>query len=272
MYEAYWQFTRSPFDQHIDSRGCFRSDSHQACLLKLHYLVENQKGAGLLVGGTGVGKSALLQVLAHELDDSFRPFVHVTFPQLAPAELLAYLAVELGADPEAVGHEHGRLDCTIRQLERQFAEHNAHRRSPVLVIDEAHLIDDVQVFQTLQLLLNLQQKGADFSLILAGQRELLAKVRRIAPLDERLAVKCQLQSLNAEETTAYIQWRLELAGAREPIFSAEALEAVFEQSGGVPRRINHLCDMALLVGYADESATVSAAQVEAVCEEMLVAD
>jgi type II secretory pathway predicted ATPase ExeA len=267
MYERFWQLDRNPFDNEADLGGFFRSETHQATLLKLRYLIENAKGAGLLVGGTGCGKTYLTQVLAQQLGDSHGPFIHLVFPQMSASELLSYLAVELGADATSVSA--GGLDRTIREIDQVLKKFGEHERHPVIVIDEAHLIEDVQVFQALRLLLNFQQhKKCRFSLIFVGQRELLHTVRRIGQLDERLAVKCLLRPLSPDETTAYVSHRLEAAGAPRPIFEPAAMQPLYELSGGVPRRINRLCDLALLVGFADESHAISAEQVEAVAEEL----
>ena len=275
MYERYWQLDRNPFDDDSDLRGFFRSETHQATLLKLRYVIENGKGTGLLAGGTGFGKSYLLQVLKQQLAESHGPFVHLVFPQLTSAELLAYLAVELGADESSVGRGAGGLDRTVREIDQRLRKFGEEGRHPVIVVDEAHLIDDMQVFHALRLLLNFQQpKKCSFSLIFAGQHELLNTIRRLGQLEERLSVKCLLRSLSAEETTAYISCRLEAAGATRPIFDPAAMQPLYELSGGVPRRINRICDLALLVGFADESASISPEQVEAVAEELtaVVAD
>lgn len=268
MYERYWQLERNPFDD-SDLRGFFRSETHQATLLKLRYLVENGKGTGLLVGGTGFGKTYLTQALAAELGESHGPFIHLVFPQLTPAELLAYLAAELGAaDPET---RHAGLDRVVRDIEQRLHELTEAGRHPVIIVDEAHLIEDVAVFQALRLLLNFQNQKCRFSLIFSGQHELLNTVRRLGQLDERVAVKCLLRALSREETAGYVSCRLEAAGATREIFQPEATAPLHQLSGGVPRRINRLCDLALLVGFADESRTISPEQVEAVSEELTAA-
>jgi general secretion pathway protein A len=270
MYEGYWQLDHNPFDDDADLRGFFRSATHQATLLKLRYLIENGKGTGLLTGNTGSGKSYLIQVLCRQLAEPFGPFVHLVFPQMSAPELLAWLAVELGATDESGGRDADRLDRTIRQIDGRLRQLGEKGRHPVIIVDEAHLIEDVQVFQALRLLLNFpQQNGCRFSLIFAGQNELLNTVRRLGQLEERLAVKCLLRPLSSEETTSYVSCRLEAAGANRPIFAPEAMQPLYELSGGIPRRINRLCDMALLVGFADESEQISAEQVEAVAEELV---
>jgi type II secretory pathway predicted ATPase ExeA len=254
MYESYWQLTRQPV------------------LLKLRYLVENRKGLGLLAGAGGTGKTLLARMLVEQLADTQGPFVHLVFPRLAPQEILAYLAVQLGADPKLVGSDQGGLDRTILEIERVLAGFDEKQKHPVVFIDEAHLIEDVAVFQALRLLLNLlPQQRTPLSLLFVGQPELINIIRRIGPLEERLAFSCILRPLTFEETEGYVMHRIEAAGNRRRIFSQDALESLFELSSGIPRRINRICDLALLVGYADDATTIGAEQIEAVCEELTTA-
>jgi len=268
MYERFWQLNCNPFENDADQRSFFPSATHQATLLKLRYLVENGKGCGLLAGGTGFGKSYLLQVLSRQIGEAHGPFVHLVFPQMSPGELLNYLAVELGSALDA-GNLEPPIDRTVREIEQRLRKFTAEGRHPVIVVDEAHLIEDMQVFQALRLLLNFQQpEKCRFSLIFAGQNDLLNTVRRLGQLEERLSVKCLLRPLSSEETVGYVSCRLEAAGAIRPIFDPAAMQPLHELSGGVPRRINRLCDLALLVGFADESSTISASQIEAVAEEL----
>src|SRR5690606_26078842 len=98
-------------------------------------------------------------------------------------ELLAYIALELGADESEVGRGEAGVDLTVRAIERQLIEHSRLGNHPLLIIDEAHLIDSPRVFLALQLLLNFQGRGCEFSMIFAGERTLLAQVRRIAQLE-----------------------------------------------------------------------------------------
>lgn len=269
MYERYWRLDFNPFENDSDPNALFRSETHQSALLKLRYLIENRKGAGVLAGGTGLGKSYLARALIRQLDESCGPCVHLVYPQMSPSELLAYLAVELGADPRSVGSETGGLDRTVREIQALLARYTEQDRHPVVIVDEAHLIEELQVFQALRLLLNFQRNQRhQFSLIFIGQNELLQTVRRLGQLEERLSVKCMLRPLNEQETAEYVNCRLKAAGAQRELFDEGALRPLYELSAGVPRRINRLCDMALLVGFADESERISAEQVEAVAEEL----
>lgn len=268
MYEAYWNLQQNPFEGSPDAKFFYASETHQAALLKLRYLVENRKGAGLLIGGGGYGKSFLLQVLAQELGEEFGPVVPVLFPQMSAPELLAYIAAELGAKSDNP-HEVPSLDRTIRRIQDILALYAEQKRHPVIAIEEAHLIDDPQVFQALRLLLNFQPRyGGAFTLILSGQRDLLSRIRRLPQLEERLTVKCLLRPLSYEETLGYVTHRLQVAGVDESPFEPSTFDTLYELSGGIPRRINRLCDLALLVGFADSSTSITPGQLEAVSEEL----
>src|SRR6267378_3511350 len=96
MYKAYWQLHARPFENCADPRFYYPSEVHQGALLKLRYAVENVRGAALLAGESGSGKTLLINSLRKQLSERFRPFVHLVFPQMTPRELLAFLAHELG--------------------------------------------------------------------------------------------------------------------------------------------------------------------------------
>lgn len=268
MYESYWNLKQNPFDTFPEEKYFYESETHQAALLKLRYLIENRKGAGLLVGGGGYGKSFLLHVLAQQLEEQHGPVVPVLFPQMSPAELLAYIASELGAETDE-DREPASVDRTIRKIQEVLVRFAERKRHPVIAIEEAHLIDNPQVFQALRLLLNFQpQHGGAFTLILSGQRDVLSRIRRLPQLEERLTVKCLLRPLSYEETLGYVTHRLQVAGLEQAPLEPSAFDTLFELSGGIPRRINRLCDLAFLVGYADGTTSITSSQLESVSEEL----
>ncbi len=266
MYNAYWQLNARPFDNGADSRFYYPSEVHQGALLKLRYIVENQRGAALLAGPAGSGKTLIVQSLARQLDDRYTPFVHVVFPQMSVRELLAYLAGEMGAltSPSTSVP----IDESVRRLQHFLAENTRRGHKAVVAIDEAHLLVDCEALDTLRLLLNLEG-GADLTLLLVGQTQLLPALERLPALEARLGVKCLLRPFNLEETVSYVSHRLTAAGANHEIFTSEALGTLYELTGGNPRRINRLCDLALLIGYAEEQVRINAHQIEAVCNELV---
>jgi type II secretory pathway predicted ATPase ExeA len=268
MYEAYWQFNHKPFDQAHDEQSYYPAEAHRAVMLQLRYAIENRGGAAMLVGPGGSGKTLLVQRLKQGLAESFAPFVHLVFPQLDTENLLAYLADELGAPP-AEGHG---ANANVRRIQSFLAKNAAEGRHAVVVVDEAHLIEDSRTFEALRLLLNFQTEGRPaLTLLLAGQPPLLSAVSRMPQLEDRLAVKCVLRPLTADETAGYVQHRLTAAGTPQTVFNAQALDTLYYESQGLPRRINRLCDLALLIGYAEEQPAIGAEQIDAVSRELTVA-
>jgi len=268
MYEAYWQLHSRPFENCADARFYYPSEVHQGALLKLRYAVENHRGAALLAGAAGVGKTLLVNSLKQQLGTSFSPFVHVVFPRMSQRELLAYLAAELGASTD--GAAAATVDESVRRLKQFFVDNARRECHAVVAIDECHLLLDTDALETLQLLLNFEtETQSALTLILAGQPQVLPALSRLPGLETRLGVKCLLRPLNLEETSSYVNHRMTAAGAAREIFTADALTALHGLTGGNPRRVNRLCDLALLIGYAEEQMRINAPQVEAVSNELV---
>ncbi|MGD9721760.1 MAG: ExeA family protein [Pirellulales bacterium] len=268
MYKAYWQLHSRPFDTVTDPRFYYPSEAHQGALLKLRYVVENDRGAALLAGGAGSGKTLILGALKRQLDDRFGPFVHVVFPQMSTRELLAYLAGEMGA--LASSSTTAPIDESVRCMQHFLADNARRGYQAVVAIDEAHLLLESDALDTLRLLTNLEGSGKPaLTLILVGQPQLLPALERMPALEARLGVKCLLRPFNLEETVSYVSHRLTAAGATHEIFTSEALSTLYQLTGGNPRRINRLCDLALLIGYAEEQVRINAHQIEAVSEELV---
>ncbi|MGE0610364.1 MAG: ExeA family protein [Pirellulales bacterium] len=161
---------------------------------------------------------------------------------------------------------------SVRRLQSFLTDNAQQGRHAVLVVDEAHLIDDVATLEALRLMLNFEVNSQPcLTLLLLGQSPLLSMIGRCQPLEERLSVKCVLRPLTLDETAAYVNHRLAAAGVPHPVFDAAAMLALHEQSRGIPRRINRLCDLALLVGYADEQPAIGSHQIESVSRELTVA-
>jgi general secretion pathway protein A len=266
MYESYWQLDAKPFDPATDARFHYPTQGQHGAQLKLRYAIESRRSAAVLAGAAGLGKTLVAQSLLAQLNDGFMPRVHLLFPQLPPDQLVHYLADQI------TGQRAPRetIEQSIRRLEHCLRDNAAAGKHALVVIDEAHLLAETGGLETLRLLLNVEAEAQPVATyLLVGQTALMVAIDRMPEFEERLAVKCLLRRLSLEETMAYVQHRLTAAGARRPIFSDGALEAVHELSQGVPRRINRLCDLALVVGFAEESERLGRSQVEAVAEELL---
>lgn len=268
MYESYWQLERKPFDNNSDPRFYFPDESRQAALLKLRYAIENRRGGALLAGPSGTGKTLVVGMLRAMLGEGFAPFIHLVFPQMSAEQLLAYLAGELTGSGDL--EDTPCVQQSIRQIERYLTENTEHGRHAVIVVDEAHLLGDARTLEAMRLLLNFELAGRPaLTLLLVGQTAILPVMDRMPPLEERLGVKCLLRPFTVQETADYVQHRLQVAGVQRPLFEPEALETLHQLTHGVPRRINRLCDLVLLIGYAEERRTIDAAQLEAVNQELV---
>ena len=268
MYESYWRLQARPFEPSSDPRFYFPSESHQAALLKLRYAIEHRRAAALVTAPAGVGKTMLVQQLLAQLPDAFQPQVNLVFPQMPADQLLAYLAAELTGESPT---ETPAIERSVRRVVAKLTENAAAGRHAVVVIDEAHLLRDLDVLEAVRLLLNFEYQGYPMlTMLLVGQPSMLPTLHRLPELDDRLDVKCVVPRLTLEETMAYITHRLHAAGAMRPIFYPDALEALHDLAQGVPRRLNRLADLALLIGFAQELNAIRAPQIEAVAEELLI--
>lgn len=269
MYEAYWKLSDNPFHPRQGTESWFASETHQAALLKLRYVVEHRKGLGCVIGPNGVGKSFLARTISAQPGDGSGPAVHITWPRMSPVELLAYLGREWGLN--TLGDDPVPADRLIAALRRRLAEFADAGQHPIVLVDDAHLIEATDVLQSLRQLVHLRGRSeADCTVILFGQPDLLPRIRRIADLDDRVAVKCLIRPFTPAETQGYVESRMAAVGRDDtnPVFMGDAYDVIHERSGGLPRRINRVCDLALLVGYADDLPRIDANHIDAVAEEL----
>lgn len=265
MYEAHWKLSQRPFEDGALPEFYFPGETHETALLKLRYLIAQRKGIGVIAGEHGLGKSYLTHVLEHESrNEECGPFLRLVFPQLSPAATLAYFASRLGCSVTARDPE----DVVLRAMELQLESMQDHRQHPVFIVDDAHLLE-VSHLNLLRQLLNLREnRRSDFSMILCGRTELIARLHRVAGLDQRIVVRAALESLKRHEILPYLQQRLAVAGRNDSLFDAQAVQSIWELSQGIPRRINQLCDLALLVGYVDELTAIHRVEIEAAADEI----
>lgn len=266
MYTQHWKLIKRPFENRCDSQFYYPAELHQAALLKLHYTIENRRAAALLCGPTGVGKTYLIQELRRQLSDPFRFVTNLVFPALEESEWLTYFVDAL--DAAAAGSTSGTAQALAR-LERTLLKHIEAKTHPTIVVDEAQLLEHYGLLEPLRLLLNVAADRAPgeaaWTLVMVGQEMTLAHVERYHALDERLAVKCLVGRMKPEETQSYIQHRVRAAGGdAAAIFEPEALEAIECLSQGLPRRINRLCDLAMMIGYAEEMPSITADVIDSV--------
>jgi general secretion pathway protein A len=267
MYEDYWQLETKPFEPTADLQFQFPCPGHQASVHKLRYAIESRRPAALLVGPAGIGKTLAWHVLSTQLGEALGKQAHLIFPLLSPREMLAYLGHELGVP---LTSPQPSVDECLSALQAVLYENRLHGKLAVLAVDESHLLEDAGLLDPLRLLMNLRAGSEPlFTLLLIGQTAVLSTMERYNDLDDRLEIKVQLKPFTSDETAGYIEHRLVMAGASRPLFTPQALEMAHQLSGGIPRRINRLCDLALIVGFAAGDSDIDAPQLRAVQNELV---
>ncbi len=252
MYEQYWGLARMPFENTPDPRFFYQSPQHEEGLSRLLYVVKQRKGAALLTGEFGCGKTLLSRALLRELDPGEYRVGVVRDPRVSSVELLSLVAHSLGVDVT-----HLQKAELLVAIECVLMTTQDHGRDCVVIIDDAHTIEDSRVFEQIRLLLSFQKETRILlTVLLLGQDELREQVAANRQLAQRVAFGYHLGPCTEEETRGYVSHRLTVAEARRPIFTDDAVALVFEESGGIPRRVNHICDVSLLTGCSSEADMV----------------
>lgn len=259
MYLDYWKLKEKPFRNTPDPRYLFPSPQHEEAMLKLSYCVAEGMGGGLLSGVFGCGKTLLGQALLNELGNERYRVAYINHPQMSAPEILRSIVRCLKATALPKNMLELMTDALLEELQDTLIQNVRDGLETVVVIDEAHAIDDDKIFDCLRMLLNFQlQDKFLLTLLLFGQPEIREKVQNLKQLDQRIAIRCHLDRFDAGTTRNYILHRLKIAGGQETIFTEDAFAKIFDFSGGIPRRINHLCDLSLLTGMGKKAPAVSA--------------
>ena len=259
MYEAFFGFREKPFHVTADPSFLYPSREHQEAMAHLIYGIRERLGFLMVTGEVGTGKTTLVKTLIGRLEQPIRTAL-VLNPTLSAAELLRTVLKDFGLEARGTRSE---LLVTLEEFLVQQAEADG---TSVLIIDEAQALS-VGTLEQVRLLSNVETaKRKLLQIILVGQPELdqrLAADSRLRALQQRIAVRYRIQPLKQEEVAEYIRHRLEAAGAeRTTGFTEEAVARIARKSGGVPRRINLLCDQALVAGFVRESQTIDETMVE----------
>ncbi len=264
MYESHYGLVRRPFGESVDPSRYVPLPGHEAVLRRLRYALEHSGGPAVLYGPGGAGKSLIARRLASELGQSTTA-IHVPFPALPAADLLGLLADALG-EPAAPAATPGEA---LRHLRGGLAALTFQGRRPLLIVDDAQTIRDPSTFETLRLLLNFATDGSpDLLLLLVGTSEVLDDLP--TALADRLAARCLAGPLTASESSAYLLGRLAAASAipgRPSPFSTDAIASLHYHAAGLPRRLNRLADLALLIGYAQDLRLVDASTIAIAARE-----
>ncbi|MCM8786455.1 MAG: AAA family ATPase [Candidatus Omnitrophica bacterium] len=265
MYELYWNLKEKPFENTPDPKYIYYSSLHKEAISRLLYAVRERKGAALLTGEYGSGKTLLSRILLEELaQEHIYQYVVIFNPRLDATDLLRTILIQLSEQNQSTSKAE-----ILSSLYNIFYSIYRSNRHTVIVIDEAQAIINEEVFEELRLLLNFQLNNAFLlTLVILGQPELKVKIAKLPQLLQRLSIRYHLNALNEVETKEYILHRLSVAGATIQPFTEDAFKDIYFFSAGIPRQINTICDLALLVGYGENLKEITRDVILKVAEDI----
>ena len=248
MYELHFGFRENPFNLTPDPRYLYLSPHHRDALNYILYGINERKGFVVITGGIGTGKTTLCRFLVSSFDASVETAL-IFNPALSDTELLQTIIQEFGISMN--GRKKTKKNC-IDALNRFLLKNHAEGKNAVLLIDEAQNLSHY-VLEQIRLLSNLEtDREKLIQIILIGQPELrdLMAMPSLRQLNERITVRYHLDPLCRDDIDRYVQHRLSIAGEHNRVtFSRPAYRLIYRYSRGIPRRINAICDRALLVAY-----------------------
>jgi type II secretory pathway predicted ATPase ExeA len=262
MYLDYWGFEKFPFDNVPDTDFFFLSRPHEEGLTRLIYAVKRGKGCALLSGDIGCGKTTLSRVFIERVFEERIDIGIISNPCADPTEFLKDVLYQFGISdaPDT------KVDI-LQVLQNRLIDNINGGKETLLIVDEAQLLSD-ETLEEIRLLLNFQlSKRFLMMVFLVGQPEVFEKIRKNEPLKQRIAVKYSLRPFNLEETMDYIYFRQKRAGRNGNAFTREAIKAIYDYSEGLPRKINHLCDLAFLVGFGNKTDMIGSRTIKDIIDD-----
>ncbi len=266
MYEEFYNFTGKPFQLTPDQKFYFNSRVHKRAMSYLQYGLEQKEGFIVITGPVGSGKTMLVRNLFGELDQKNVMAAQLVTTQVDPEDMLRMVCASFGLPNEGLNKA-----AMLQNLESVAASRYAEGKRVLLVVDEAQNLP-ARSIEELRMLSNFQVDGNSlFQSFLLGQEEFKRTLAQpgMEQVRQRIIASSHLEPLDLTETQNYVEFRLSQVGWKgDPDFDPETFAGIHKYSGGIPRKINTLCDRLLLFSCLEELHVVDRDALEAVASEM----
>jgi type II secretory pathway predicted ATPase ExeA len=265
-YLEYYNLKEHPFSNVVDSRFYYSSSQLSDALVKLRYAIDTRKGLAVVIGDIGTGKTTLARRVLEELDeDKYEAALLVVVHASVSSEwLFKKFAIQLGIKDL----KEDKVEL-LAQIYKRLSEINEEGKRAVVMIDEVQMLNSKEIMEEFRGLLNMEvQEGKMLNFIFFGLPDLDNVLSLDEPLKERVAVRIRLKPFSEEDTRDYIKHRLRIAGCNKEIFAEEAIKRIYQYTQGIPRRINTVCDNALLEGFLFKSNTIDTMTIKTVAVDL----
>ncbi len=265
MYKDFYGLKANPFNVNPDPRYLFLTRHTEEALACLTYGVQSRKGFVLLTGEVGTGKTTLVNKLLEWLRQQQVPTAFIFNPRFNVAQFLNYMMADFGIPCDSKDKSQ-----ILQRLNNWLLDRHRAGETAVLIVDEAQNLSE-EVLEEIRMLTNLETFTEKLlQIVLVGQPELEQKLKQpqLRQLRQRLSLRAKTHALTLDETKAYVQQRLKIAGADgHEIFDMDALAAVHRYATGIPRVINLLCEHCLVSAFVDQQKVIGASVVDAVARD-----
>ena len=270
MYKEFFGLRANPFNVNPDPRYLFLTRHTEEALACLTYGIQSRKGFVLLTGEVGTGKTTLINKLLEWLRLQQVATAFIFNSRMNVPQFLDYMMADFGIPCDSKSKSQ-----ILQRLYNWLLDRYRAGETAVLIVDEAQNLSD-EVLEEIRMLTNLETFTEKLlQIVLVGQPELEAKLRQpqLRQLRQRLTLRAKTHPLTIEETKAYVQQRLQIAGSDgRQIFDGDALSAVHKYSSGIPRVVNLLCEHCLVSAFVDQKPVIGQAIVDAVARDFDLSD
>lgn len=252
LLQSHFGFGRMPFGRDLAPAMLHRHHGHSEAIARINWCVD-QHGLGVITGEVGAGKTVAVRAAVAALDSSRHAVIYLPNPSVGVRGMLHHIVTALGQVPSFY-----TATLAPQAADALAAEQAERGRTPVIVIDEAHLLDNLQLEAIRMLTNHDMDSGAPFAAVLVGQPILRQRLRMgvMAALDQRISVRYTVAGMSASETADYVSHHVQIAGRADTLFSDDAVTVIHNASRGYPRAVNNLAIHALMATFVSKQAIV----------------